>query len=179
MPTLTISCTSGNSYKTALLNTRSLNKHGVDISEDNRVLQTDKFCLTETHVMSEQDITGINCLKQFQFYHNKSAGKFDSLAVACTNSVDVVSNHQIPGKSFFISFRKLTFMKAQLNVLHLYCKITTNLAGFYVHLREINFSQNIDLLLGDFIINALDPTSRILQVLSNYVQVVTESTQIL
>ena len=58
-------------------------------------------------------------------------------------------------------------------------KITTNLAGFYEHLREINFSQNICLLLGDFNINALDPTSQILQVTSNYVQVVTESTQIL
>ena len=59
------------------------------------------------------------------------------------------------------------------------CKITTNLAGFYEHLREINFSQNIYLLSGDFNINALDPTSQTLQVTSNYVQVVTESTQIL
>ena len=60
----------------------------------------------------------------------------------------------------------------------MYPKITTNLAGFYEHLREIIFRQNIDLLLGDFNINALDPTSRILQVMSNYVRVVTESTQI-
>ena len=58
-------------------------------------------------------------------------------------------------------------------------KITTNLAGFYEHLREINFSQNIYLLLGDFNINALDPTSQTLQVTSNYVLVVTKSTQIL
>ena len=32
--------------------------------------------------------------------------------------------------------------------------------------------------MGDFNINALDSTFRILQVMSNYVQVVTESTQI-
>ena len=70
-------------------------------------------------------------------------------------------------------------MEVQLNILLLYCKITTNLAGFYEHLREINFSQNIYLLSGDFNINALDPTSQTLQVTSNYVQVVTESTQIL
>ena len=63
-------------------------------------------------------------------------------------------------------------MEAQLNILLLYRKITSNLAGFYEHLREINFSQNIDLLLGDFNINALEPTSRILQVVSNYVQAV-------
>ena len=60
----------------------------------------------------------------------------------------------------------------------MYSKITTNLAGFYEHVREINFSQNIDLLLGNLIINAFDPTSPILQVMLNYVQVVTKSTQI-
>ena len=59
----------------------------------------------------------------------------------------------------------------------MHLKITTDLEGFYKHLREINFSQNIDLLLDDFNINTLDPNSRILQVMSNYVQVVTESTQ--
>ena len=69
-------------------------------------------------------------------------------------------------------------MEAQLNVSLLYCKIITNLAGFYEHLREINFSQNVDLLLGEFNINALDPTSWMLQVMSNYVQIVTKSTQI-
>ena len=69
-------------------------------------------------------------------------------------------------------------MEAQLNILLLYCEITTNLAGFYEHLKEINFSQKINLLLSDFDINVLDPPSRILQVMSNYVQVVTEATQI-
>ena len=57
-------------------------------------------------------------------------------------------------------------------------KITTNLVGFYEYLRKINFSQNIDLLMGDFNIDALDPTSRTLHVMSNCVEVVTESTQI-
>ena len=112
--------------------------------------------------MPEQDITVTNCLDQFHFYHNKSTGKFESLPFACTNSVDVVFHHQIPGKSFFFSFRKLTLTDTQLNILILNRKITTNLAGFYEHLREINFSQNIYLLLGDFNINALDPTSQTL-----------------
>ena len=93
---LTTSCTSSNSLKMALLSTTSLNKHGFDISEDNRLLQTDILCLTETHVM--QDITGTNCSDQFHFYHNKSTDKFENLAFACTNSVYVVSHHQIPGK---------------------------------------------------------------------------------
>ena len=60
--TFTASCTSGNTLKTALLNTTLLNKHGVDIS-----LKTDIFCLTETRVMPEQDIIGTNCLNQSTF----------------------------------------------------------------------------------------------------------------
>ena len=132
---LTTSCTSSNSLKMALLRTTSLNKHAVDISEDNRLLQTDILCLTETHVM--QDITGTNCSDQFHFYHNKSKDKFENPAFACTNSVHVVSHHQIPGKSIF-SFRKLIFMEA-LNILLLYRKIKKkNLAAFYERLREIN-----------------------------------------
>ena len=103
---LTTSCTLGNSLKIALLNTRSLNRHGVDISKDNRSLQTDVLCLRETHVMPEQDITGTNCLDQCHFYHNKSTDKFERLAFACRNSVDVVSHHQIPRKSFFF-FQKI------------------------------------------------------------------------
>ena len=170
MSTLTTSRTSRNSLKIALLNTIPLNKHGVNIAKDNRLLQTDILCLT--HVIP------CHYLDQFHFYHNKSTDKFESLTFACTNYVDVVSHHQIPGKLFF-SFRKLTLKEGQLNILLLYCKITTNLAGFYEHLREINFSQNIDLLLGDFNINVLDPTSPILQVMSSYVQVMTEFTQIL
>ena len=49
-------------------------------------------------------------------------------------------------------------MEAQLSISLLHRKISTNLVGFYEHLREINFSQNIDLLLDDFNINALDST---------------------
>ena len=64
---LTTSCTSTNSLKIALLNTRSLNKHGVDISKDNSLLQTNILCRTETHVIPGQDITGTKSLDQFHF----------------------------------------------------------------------------------------------------------------
>ena len=122
LSTLTTSYTSGNSSKTALLNTRSLNKHGVDISKDKRLPETDILCLTETHVMPKQDITGTNCLDQFQFYHNKSTDKFESLVFACTNTVGSLPSSNT-WKTIF-SFIKLTFMEVQLNILLLYHKIT-------------------------------------------------------
>ena len=53
--------------------------------------------------MPEQNITGTNCLDQLHFYHNNSTDKFESVAFAYTNSVDVVSHHQIPEKYFFLS----------------------------------------------------------------------------
>ena len=106
LPTLTTSCTSGNSLKIALLNIRSLNNPRVEISKNSRLLQTDILCLTEIHVMPEQDTTGPNCLDQFHFYHNKSTDKFESLAFAYTKSLDVVSHHQVHGKSFFF-FQKI------------------------------------------------------------------------
>ena len=53
-------------------------------------------------------------------------------------------------ENLFFSFRKLTFMGAQLNILLLYRKITTDAAGLYEHLREINFGQNIRSLIGQF-----------------------------
>ena len=103
LSTLTTSSTSGNYLKIALLNNRSQNKHDADISKDNRLPQAAILCLIETPVMPEQDITGTNCLDQFHFYHNKLTDKFESLLFACTNSVDAVSHHQIPGNHFFLS----------------------------------------------------------------------------
>ena len=103
LSTLTTSSTSGNYLKIALLNNRSQNKHDADISKDNRLPQAAILCLIETPVMPEQDIIGTNCLDQFHFYHNKLTDKFESLLFACTNSVDAVSHHQIPGNQFFLS----------------------------------------------------------------------------
>ena len=46
------SCTSVNSLKIALLNTRSLNKHRVEFSKGSRLQRTDILFLTETHVIN-------------------------------------------------------------------------------------------------------------------------------
>ena len=37
------------------LNTRWFPKHGIDIAKDKRLYQDDILCLTETHVMPEQN----------------------------------------------------------------------------------------------------------------------------
>ena len=47
-------------------------------------------------------------------------------------------------------------MQVQLSILLLYLKIITKNAGFYKHLRQIKYSQNINLSLGNSNTNALD-----------------------
>ena len=63
-------------------------------------------------------------------------------------------------------------------MLLLYCENSENLNNFYENLIEINTHQNFDIILGYFNVNALEQSSQVKQVLSNYMQVVIESTQI-
>ena len=69
-------------------------------------------------------------------------------------------------------------MNLSFRVVLLYRKNSENLNNFYENLIEINTHQNFDIILGDFSVNALEQNSQVKQVLSNYMQVVTESTQI-
>ena len=94
LSTLTTLCTSGNSLKIALLNTRWLNKHGFDISKTIYYYRQ-IYCVWQRHMPCQSKITWKII---FSFQKNKS-----------------------------------------------YNKVTTNLAGFYELLREINFSQNVDI----------------------------------
>ena len=70
------------------------------------------------------------------------------------------------------------FMNSPCKFLLLYHKNTENLNLFYENPAEINVYQTLDIILADFNINGLEADSQILQVLSNYVQVVRECTQI-
>ena len=69
-------------------------------------------------------------------------------------------------------------MNLPFRVLLLYHKNSENLNNFFENLIEINTYQNFDVILGNFNVNALDQNFQVKQVLSNYMQVVTESTQI-
>ena len=63
-------------------------------------------------------------------------------------------------------------------MLLLYHKNSENLNNFYDNLIEINTQQNFDIILGDFSVNTLEQNSQVKKVLRNYMQAVTESTQI-
>ena len=68
-------------------------------------------------------------------------------------------------------------MNFSFRVLLLYLKKSEKLNNFYENLKEINTHQNFDITLDDFSVNALEQNSQV-KLLRNYMQVVTESTQI-
>ena len=65
-------CTTAISVDTlviTLLNTRSLQRHAIDIFGDWELLNTDVLCLTETQLQTEQDTNNIsNVFKLFQLF---------------------------------------------------------------------------------------------------------------
>ena len=81
------------------------------------------------------------------------------------------------GRSY-VNLNKINFINFSFRVLLLYRKNSESLNNFCENLIEINTHQNFDIILGDFNVNALEQNSQVKQVLSNYMQVVTESKQI-
>ena len=161
-----------------LLNTISFPKHAIDISKNKRLYQTDTLCLTETHITPERTTNMADQhLSQFQFLHNRSEDKFQSLSVRYRDNVRIDFYDAMQGRSH-VNLNKINFMNLSFRVLLLCPKNSENLNNFYENLIEINTHQNFDIILGDFSVNALEQNSQVRQVLSNYMQVVTKSTQI-
>ena len=69
-------------------------------------------------------------------------------------------------------------MNFSFEVLLLYGKNSENFNNFYENPIKIKTHQNFDIILGDFNVSTFEQNSQVKQVLSNFMQVVTESTQI-
>ena len=68
-----------------LVNIRSLLKHALDIAIDNRLINNDILCFTETQIQPHYFASTIESLfKNFVIYFNNNSNKFLSLAYGCT-----------------------------------------------------------------------------------------------
>ena len=74
--------------------------------------------------------------------------------------------------------RYKAFMDFPLKVLPLYRKNNGNLVLFYQALAEINVNSSSNIILGDFDINSTEQDSQNSQLLSDYMQILSEPTQI-
>ena len=99
------------SFIISLLNTRSLNKHAIDIASAGTLLSSDIICLTETQLVLNQNIVNIeNALSNFSVIFNSSERKFRSLAFCHAQSVEILN-------CISITIRKRTFREDRITVV--------------------------------------------------------------
>ena len=92
-----------------LLNTRSLHRHAIDISHDQILRNTDVLCLTETQLLPNQHTNTISeILNDFNYLHNNSNDKYESISFCCRPHVEIV-NHRYSAGISIIEFRKTSF----------------------------------------------------------------------
>ena len=162
-----------------LLNTRSLRKHAVDTANDEILCQNDILCLTETQLSENSDTSEIeNVLNNFSIEYNTSIqSKFKSLAMCHKNSITLLEHDKHEGISL-LKLRKHGVCDFTIAMIYRQPSVVLN-TTFYDHIAQLVSQENIDILLGDLNINALDSRNDVLgYVLSQYVLLVDEPTHI-
>ena len=162
----------------SLLKTRSLQKHFMDIAMDRRLMANDLLCLTETQLRPSSDTSIVESALQYKMHFNNSENQFKSIAYGYASDIDVIAQEDFDGISIF-TFKKEPFFSNPISVGLIYrCQ----------HLQPVMFldcvrnlvNREIDILLGDFNIDALDEMSynRLKEVLCNYNLQVSEPTHL-
>ena len=163
-----ISPINNESLTITLLNTRSLSKHAIDISADNALCNSDILALTETQLLPNQNSNESieNSLGHFTVVYNNSAEKFQSLAM-CLNS-SIILNHDIhsPGVSYLL-LSKASFCDRPIKFLLLYRKQSWSVPSFMDDLVHL-LRDDIDIIMGDFNIDALKRNDDLVLVLRKY-----------
>jgi len=141
-----------------LLNTRSLRKHSIDISADKHLCNSDIICLTETQLLPDNDTSSIEGdLHEFVLEYNSCGRhKFKSLAICYKNELRITEHVKFSGVSV-VSFVKPNFSPTPFTLLLIYRQPGNVPQSFYDNLTGILQNKNIDVILGDFNIDAFTP----------------------
>ena len=160
-----------------LINIRSINKHLIDLAYDERLRKSDLICLTEMQMMQRSQ-TEINSeLQKFEIIHNTNEDRFQSLAFCLKDHIGLITLEKMVRASY-ITFSKTTYFDHHIKLLLLYKKHALNETLFYNWLAEFVNSHNIDIILVDFNINYFEGNTRLLHILSIYVQIASNSTHL-
>ena len=170
-----------NSVTITLLNIRSFSKHAIDIAADKQLCNSDIIFLTETQLLPENDTSNVeNNLKDFFIGYNHCAfHKFKSLAICFQHEILILAEHvKFPGVSV-VSFLKSNFSSTCFTVLLIYRQPGHIMQSFYNNLTGILQNRKIDIVLGDFNIDAFDPVYENLRILmANFRLVVDKPTHL-
>ena len=119
-----------------VLNVRSPHKDSIDISCNQKLLD-DLLCITERHVLTEQNKDNMNdCLINFPFLHNASPDRFQSIAFCYKHDIDIVLLVKSTGMSC-ITFQKPSFVQYPLKMIFWYRK-NNQMAFFFHTVEQIN-----------------------------------------
>ena len=159
-----------------LLNTRSLTKHVHVIANDQRLLNNDFICFTETQIKHGQTVDEISeILKQFSMYFNNNQNHFLSIAYGHSESISILDHEHHPALSV-VTVLKKSFVESPFIILLLYRKISQPLETFFDYLQYFLEANTVHFVVGDFNIDALTGNPRLQTILSSYTQVVNEPT---
>ena len=127
-----------------LLNTRSLKLHVLDIAMDDRLLDNDILCLTETQCDAglETSIIESALQKKYTMHFSNSDNKFKIIAYGLSNDVKILA------KEYF-NVLKQPFSNNPFSVALIYRCPNTQTSAFIDCLNYV-VGSGIDVLLGDF-----------------------------
>ena len=155
-------------FSLTLLNTRSLNKHAIDVAADNVFLESDVICFTESQLLPDQDTTHIeNTLNDFNMTYNSSTFKYESLAFAIKSQLSVL-NHEFSQGVSLLKVEKHTFLSSPITIALLYRRQSWAIPSFLDALSQLLLCYDIDVIIGDFNINGLGTCDNLMNVLCNY-----------
>ena len=163
-----------NSITFILSNVRSLKKHAKDILNDPVLLSSDVLFLTETKVNIGQRVV-MALPNDMQIDFNNSSMPECSLATLYKKDIKLLRS--LHADSISIVCFQNPSVNSSFTFILAYRKQSTNSLSYSQELAEIAFSENADIILGDFNINAFNDC-KLADALSDYQQIVTEPTHL-
>lgn len=165
------------SLTVTLLNTRSLHEHAIDILNDEELMESDLLMLTETQLLPDQSVEVMeSTLCDLNMLYNNSLDKYQSLAICLRDSVILDDSMHSPGVSKIL-FKKSNLIDANIKLVLLYRKQSWLLPSFIDDLKQLLY-DDIDIIMGDFNIDAFKPNKELVNVLSNYKLIIQSATHL-
>lgn len=149
---------SNNDVTVSLLNSRSLQKHNIDIRNAANIMNSDVIAFTETLLLPhnlDAEIRG-NLYPFVLFRQDHNTDKYMSLAVCTKNHNQIAQHDYFP----LINGLKFVVLNSTNGVKHsflvIYRKQSRTIPGFITELEHILCNHDIDVVLGDFNINYMN-----------------------
>ena len=131
-------------------------------------MTSDLLCLTETQLSPSSETNEIDqILNDFRIdYNNNSINRHQNTALCSNSFIEILECQKAAGYTL-IKFLKKTFSDKPINLLLLYKTPQYSRNSFFQQLSDLLF-DNIEIIAGDFNIDAQDPTNEELNDILNF-----------